>query len=65
MSEKKQKQEKISVGLYPDILKRIDDEAERQHRSRSNMLDVILRKYFNIEIEESPTSQRPSRTRAN
>jgi len=33
----------------------VDDEAERQRRSRSNMLDVILRKYFNVDIEEKPS----------
>jgi len=60
MSSKRQKQEKISVGLYPDVLKMIDDEAERQNRSRSNMLDVIVRKYFNIKTEEeSMTPKRP------
>jgi hypothetical protein len=37
----------------------VDDEAERQRRSRSNMLDIILRKYFNVEIEERPTVLRP------
>jgi len=50
MSDKKVKQEKVSIGLYPDILKMIDDEAERQRRSRSNMLDLIVRKYFNLEV---------------
>ena len=43
MSKKKQKQEKVSVGFYPDVLKMIDKEAKRQRRSRSNMLDVIVR----------------------
>ena len=59
MSKKKQTKEKVSIGLYPDILKMIDDEAERQHRSRSNMLDIIARKYFNLEIEEEPIITRP------
>ena len=52
MSKKKQKQEKVSVGFYPDVLKMIDHEAERQRRSRSNMLDVIVRKYFSFNVEE-------------
>jgi len=59
MSDSKKKQEKVSVGLYPDILKMVDDEAERQRRSRSNMLDIILRKYFNLEVDEKPTALRP------
>jgi len=58
MSNKKQKQEKVSIGLYPDILRMIDDEAERQNRSRSNMLDVIVRRYFNLEIEEKSSTLR-------
>jgi len=49
MSKNRQKQEKVSVGFYPDVLKMIDAEAERQRRSRSNMLDLIVRKYFNLE----------------
>ena len=52
MSKKRQKQEKVSIGFYPDVLKMIDNEAKRQHRSRSNMLDVIVRKYFKLQIEE-------------
>ena len=46
------------MGIYPNILKMIDDEAERQHRSRSNMLDVILRIYFNIEIDKKSITQK-------
>ena len=59
MSKKKQKQEKVSVGFYPDVLKMIDKEAERQRRSRSNMLDIIVRRYFNMECEESTTVSKP------
>ena len=55
----KQKQEKVSVGFYPDVLKLIDEEAERQRRSRSNMLDVIVRKYIKLEIEEETSPSRP------
>ena len=61
MSKKKQTKEKVSIGLYPDILKMIDDEAERQNRSRSNMLDVIVRRYFNLDFEEKAV---PSRVRS-
>ena len=46
MSERKQVKEKVSIGFYPDILDMIDEEAENQHRSRSNMLDVIVRRYL-------------------
>jgi metal-responsive CopG/Arc/MetJ family transcriptional regulator len=59
MLQNKQKQVKKSIGFYPDILQRIDEEAERQRRSRSNMLDVIVRKYFKLEVEEKMTPQRP------
>ena len=59
MLKKRQKQEKVSVGFYPDILKMIDDEAKRQRRSRSNMLDIIVRKYFNLEVEEKEATSRP------
>jgi len=59
MSKKRHKQEKISVGLYPDILNMIDEEAERQRRSRSNMLDIIVRKYFDMVVEDKMVSSRP------
>jgi len=59
MLRKRQKQEKVSVGFYPDVLKIIDEEAKRQRRSRSNMLDVIVRRYFNLDIEAKKISQRP------
>ena len=59
MSKKRQKQEKVSIGFYPDVLKMIDNEAERQHRSRSNMLDVIVRKYFYLDFDEKAVPQRP------
>ena len=59
MSNRKKIQEKVSVGLYPDVLEMIDQEADRQHRSRSNMLDVILRRYFNLEAEGEGTLSRP------
>ena len=59
MLQNKEKQVKKSIGFYPDILQRIDEEAERQHRSRSNMIDVILREHFNIKIEEETRTPRP------
>jgi len=59
MSKKGQKQEKVSIGLYPDVLKMIDKEAEKQRRSRSNMLDIIVRKYFKLEVEEETSPSRP------
>ncbi|NVM55288.1 MAG: ribbon-helix-helix protein, CopG family [Candidatus Helarchaeota archaeon] len=59
MSEKKLKQEKISIGVYPDVLKMIDELADKEHRSRSNMLDVIVREYFRPKIEEKTISPRP------
>ena len=59
MLKKKQKQEKVSIGLYPDVLQRIDEEAGKQNRSRSNMIDVIMRKYFKLEVEEETRSPRP------
>ena len=56
MSKKKQKQEKVTIGLYPDVLQRIDEETDKQNRSRSNMIDVIVRKYFKLEVEEETKS---------
>jgi len=52
MTRKKQKKEKVSVCFYPDVIQLIDKEAERQHRSRSNMLEVIVKKYFNRNREK-------------
>jgi len=53
MPKNREKQVKKSIGFYPDILKIIDEEAKRQRRSRSNMLDVIVRKYFSLDVEEN------------
>ena len=59
MSKNRDKQVKKSIGFYPEILKRIDEEAQKQNRSRSNMLDVILREYFKLEVEEGTRTSRP------
>ena len=59
MSDKKLKQEKISIGIYPDVLKMVDELANKEHRSRSNMFDIIVRSYFRPKIEEETRVPRP------
>jgi metal-responsive CopG/Arc/MetJ family transcriptional regulator len=38
--------ERITVVLTIETIKSLDKKAKDEHRSRSNMLEVILREYF-------------------
>lgn len=39
---------KISISLSQDLLNAIDDEALKQSRARSNMMQIMLSEYFRI-----------------
>ena len=43
--------QRISVALSPETIRLIDEACKREHRSRSNMIEVILRRYFGVEEE--------------
>jgi len=46
--------EAISITLRSSTLKLIDLEAQRQDRSRSNLIDHILREYLRERLLSSP-----------
>lgn len=48
-----ERKEKISVALYPSTIRLLDDACGREVRSRSNLIEVILRKYLPKMMEGS------------
>jgi metal-responsive CopG/Arc/MetJ family transcriptional regulator len=40
--------EKISISLHRDVLERVDDMGETENRKRSNVIETILRDYFDL-----------------
>jgi len=44
--ERREKKIQVSIALYPSTLRLIDVEAKRQDRSRSNLIDHIIREYL-------------------
>ena len=44
--ERREKKIQVSIALYPSTLKLLDFEARRQDRSRSGLIEHILREYF-------------------
>ena len=47
-----ERKERVSISLYPLTLKLIDEEATKQNRSRSNLIETILQKHLGIENTE-------------
>jgi len=52
--ERREKKIQVSIALYPSTLRLIDVEAKRQDRSRSNLIDHILREYLKERMLGSP-----------
>lgn len=46
--------ERLSLTLPKQLLKRLDDQAARENRSRSNMAQVALEYYLNQKGGEKP-----------
>ena len=40
--------EKISISLHKDVLLKINEITEKENRKRSNVIETILREYFDI-----------------
>ena len=50
-----ERKERVSISLYPLTLKLVDEEALKQNRSRSNLIETILQKHLGIgDIEKNP-----------
>ena len=54
-----ERKERVSIALYPTTLKLVDDEATRQNRSRSNLIETIIQNHFGIESNEKEKQSRP------
>jgi len=50
----RERQERIAIAIDPAILRRIDEKAEQEGRSRSNYIELVMRR----EVGLTP-SQRP------
>ncbi|RLI33086.1 hypothetical protein DRO56_02445 [Candidatus Bathyarchaeota archaeon] len=44
--ERREKKIQVSIALYPSTLKLLDFEASRQDRSRSGLIEHIIREYL-------------------
>ena len=44
MSE--ERKQKISIGLYPSLIGRLDEVCEKEQRSRSNLIEMILSRHL-------------------
>jgi metal-responsive CopG/Arc/MetJ family transcriptional regulator len=51
------RKERVSISLYPLTLKLIDEEADKQNRSRSNLIETILRRHLGVESLEEKSSR--------
>lgn len=49
-----ERKEKISVALYPSTIRLLDEACRRESRSRSNLIEVILRRRLPKMMEEDP-----------
>jgi len=54
-----ERKERVSIALYPTTLKLVDDEATRQNRSRSNLIEIIIKRHFGIEQESEAKLSKP------
>ena len=50
MSE--ERKERVSISLYPSTLRLLNEEANKQNRSRSNLIETIIQKYFGLTTED-------------
>jgi len=49
------RKERVSISLYPLTLKLINEEAAKQNRSRSNLIETILKRHLGINEHEEKT----------
>ena len=52
------RKERVSISLYPLTLKLINEEAAKQNRSRSNLIETILKRHLGID-ERTEKIHRP------
>lgn len=55
-----ERKEKISVALYPSTIRLLDEACGREVRSRSNLIEVILRRHLPEMMEKGPEATEPS-----
>ena len=54
-----ERKERISISLYPSTLRRVNTEASRQNRSRSNLIETIIQTHFGIESKTDDKTSKP------
>ena len=42
------KSDRISIYISKEVLSKVEEMGEEENRSRSNVIETILRKYFNV-----------------
>ena len=47
MKKEKERKPTMTVAIDKELIARLDIEAQKQNRSRSNLLEQIVRAYFN------------------
>lgn len=59
MVKRRGPKERISIGLYPDLIRLLDEACEREGRSRSNYIGRVLEEHFTRLREEEQKPLRP------
>ena len=54
-----ERKERISISLYPSTLRRVNTEASKQNRSRSNLIETIIQTYFGLEPKTDEKTSKP------
>lgn len=44
--------EKITISLHKDVIKKIEETMILENRGRSNVVDTILRDYYNLDVRK-------------
>ena len=44
--------EKITISLHKDVIMKIEETMMLENRGRSNVVDTILRKYYNLDVRK-------------
>jgi len=54
---REEKKIKKSIAMTPVVLKRVDEAARREGRSRSNYIDRVLVRHFGLEEVSTPLAR--------
>ena len=54
-----ERKERISISLYPSTLRLVNTEANKQNRSRSNLIETIIQTYYGMESKVNKRTSKP------